>query len=169
MDPQDFSVTFRIRHPHIDPAELSRQLGIEPEHAWRAGEPRRPEPGEAARSGVYRETYWVGELQGPQPWGAGMLPDHPPGRIGPIIAAVKTGPVLPQITLYFTLLKMKRAGAFWRELTEQGGTIECLLQVHKTEGFQLEISQALMLMLVELKVALSIEVDGTSHAEEQAA
>jgi hypothetical protein len=31
MDPQDFSVTFRIRHPSIDPAELSRQLGIEPQ------------------------------------------------------------------------------------------------------------------------------------------
>ncbi len=167
MDPQDFSVTFRIRHPSIDPAELSRQLGIEPQHAWRAGEPRRLESGEIG-SGAYRETFWVGLLQAPSPW-SGMLPELRHGRAGPLIAAVKTGPVLPQITLYFTLLKMKRAAAFWRAFTDQGGTVECRLQVNKTDGFQLEMSHALMLMLVELKVALSIEVDGAQRAEERAA
>lgn len=166
MDPQDFSVTFRIRHPSIDPAELSRQLGIEPQHAWRAGEPRRLESGEVG-SGVYRETFWVGLLQAPLPW-SGMLPELQHGRAGPLIAAVKTGPVLPQITLYFTLLKMKRAAAFWRALTDQGGTVECRLQVHNTDGFQLEMSQALMLMLVELRVGLSIEIDGAQRAERAA-
>ena len=64
---------------------------------------------------------------------------------------------------------MKRAAAFWREFIQQGGTIECLLQIHETENFQLEISQALLLMLVELKVALSVEVDGAGRATEQAA
>ncbi len=171
MDPQDFSISFRIRHPSIDPAELSRQLGIEPQHAWRAGEPRRLESGEVG-SGVYRETFWVGVLPASLPW-SGMLPEMLPelrhGRAGPLIAAVKTGPVLPQITLYFTLLKMKRATAFWRALTDQGGTVECRLQVHNTDGFQLEMSQALMLMLVELRVGLSIEVDSAQQAEERAA
>jgi hypothetical protein len=165
MDPQEFSVTFRIRHPHIDPAELSRQLGVDPQHAWRAGDPRQVEPGEVG-SGVYRETYWVGVLEGPQPW-AGMLPT--PARLGPLAAAVKTGAALPQAALYFTLLRMKRAAAFWRAFAEQGGTVECRLQVHETEGFELEISQALLLMLVELKVALSFEVDGAPRAKERAA
>jgi len=172
MDPQDFSIAFRIRHPHIDPAEVSRQLEIEPQHAWRAGEPRRREPGEMG-SAAYRETYWVGLLHGPQPL-AGMLPELllSESRLGPIglaTPAVRTEPVHPQITLYFTLLKMKRAASFWRTFTDQGGTVECLLQVHTTEGFQLEMSQALMLMLVELKVALSIEVDSAQRAEERAA
>jgi hypothetical protein len=163
MDSQDFSVTFRIRHPSVDPAELSRQLGIEAQHAWRAGEPRKVEAGEVG-GGCYRETYWVGDLAGPQPW-SGMLPE--PTRLGPL--AVITGSVRPQSTLYFTLLRMKRAAAFWRELVEQGGTIECLMRIHKTDGFQVDISQALLLMLVELKVALSIEVDGSQRAEERAA
>jgi hypothetical protein len=165
MDPQGFSVRFRIRHPHIDPAELSRQLGVEPQHAWRAGEPRERDPGEVG-SGVYRETFWVGALTAPQPW-AGMLPA--PSRLGPLAAAIKTGAAQPQIVLYFTLLKMKRAAAFWRELIEQGGTIECLLQIDETENFKLEISQALLLMLVELKIALSIEVDGAGREAERAA
>jgi hypothetical protein len=165
MDPQGFSVRFRIRHPHIDPAELSRQLGVDPQHAWRAGEPREREPGEVG-SGVYRETFWVGALAAHQPW-AEMLPAA--SRLGPLAAAIKTGPAQPQIVLYFTLLKMKRAAAFWREFIEQGGTIECQLQIHETENFKLEISQALLLMLVELKVALSVEVDGVEPAAEQAA
>jgi hypothetical protein len=162
MDSPDFSVTFRIRHPNVDPAELSRQLGIEAQHAWRAGEPRRFEPGEAG-TGFYRETYWVGELAAPHAW-AEMLPE--PSRLGPL--AVISGAARPQSTLYFTLLRMKRAASFWRELVEQGGTIECQLRIHKTEGFQLDISQALLLMLVELKVGLSIEVDTEQRAERAA-
>jgi hypothetical protein len=165
MDPQGFSVRFRIRHPHIDPAELSRQLGVDPQHAWRAGEPRQREPGEVG-SGVYRETFWVGSLSAAQPW-AGMVAE--PTRLGPLAVMINTGPVQPQVSLYFTLLRMKRAAAFWREFMEQGGTIECLLLINAAESFQLEISQALLLMLVELKIALSIEVEGAGRAAEQAA
>jgi hypothetical protein len=171
MDPQNFSITFRIRHPHIDPAELSRQLGILPQHAWRAGEPRRREPGEASSSATHRETYWVGVLNAPAPW-AGMLPDvdlSRDNRIGPLAAAVKTGAAQPQVTLYFTLLKMKRAAAFWRAFVDEGGTIECRLQVHDAESFHLEVSQALLLMIVELKIGLSLEVDGGQRAGERAA
>jgi hypothetical protein len=164
MDSQDFSISFRIRHPSIDPAELTRQLGVEPQHAWRAGEPRRSD-GDEIGSGAYRETYWVGELAPPQPW-SGMLPE--PQRLGPL-AVITTSSARPQTTLYFTLLRMKRTVAFWRELVEQGGTIECLLSIHNTDGFQVDMSQALLLMLVELKVALSIEVDGSQRTEERAA
>jgi hypothetical protein len=163
MDNEGFSVTFRIRHPSVDPAELSLRLGIEPQHAWRAGEPRRLEAGEVG-SGFYRETFWVGELVAPQPW-AGMLPESQ--RIGPL--AVVTGANRPQVPLYSTLIRMKRAASFWRELVEQGGTIECLIRVHKTDGLQIDLSQALLVMLVELKVALTIDVDGTQRAEERAA
>jgi hypothetical protein len=157
MSPDDFSVTLRIRHPSIDPDELSRRLGIEPQHAWRAGEPRRDDDGELG-SGVYRETYWVG-----------LLPPGPPfgplfGRRGPLGVGIAEHFAHPQPTILFALLKMKRDAAYWRELVAQGGTIECLLQVQKAGRFDLELSHPLLLALVELRITLSVEVDPALRA-----
>jgi hypothetical protein len=157
MHPDDFSVTLRIRHPSIDPDELSRRLGIEPQHAWRAGEPRRRDDGELA-DGVYRETYWVGLLPPGPPFGP------PFGRRGPLAVGVAEHFAHPQPTILFALLKMKRDGAFWRELVAQGGTIECLLRVQKVGRFDLDLSHALLLALVELRITLSVEVDPALRA-----
>ena len=158
MYPHEFSIALRIRHPSIDPAEITQRLGIDPQHAWRAGEPREIDAGDVGSS-LHRETYWVG-----------LLPHRP--MLGPVLGThtvrvaelVREATSHPQVALYFTLLKMKRTTGFWREFAEQGGTIECLLQVHKTERFQLDLSQALLLALVELKITLSIEIDGGLRA-----
>ena len=158
MSPHDFSIALRIRHPSIDPGEVTRQLGIVPQHAWRAGEPRTIEAGEVG-SAFHRETYWVGLLP-PRPMFGPVLGTTTPR----LVEALKGNATHPQIALNFTLLKMKRAAGFWREFAEQGGTIECLLQVHKADRFQLDLSQELLVPLVELRVTLSIEVDGGLRA-----
>jgi hypothetical protein len=155
MSPDNFSIALRVRHPSIDPAEVTRRLGIDPQHAWRAGEPRHVDDDDAG-SALHRETYWVGLLPapplGPSPWGSS------------IDESLRRAVSLPQGSLYFTLLKMKRSAAFWREFADQGGTVECLLQVHKADRFQLDLSQALLLALVELRITLSIEVEGALRA-----
>ena len=156
MSPHDFSIALRIRHPSIDPAEVTRRLGIDPHHAWRAGEPRHVDDDDAG-SALHRETYWVGllppaRLLGPSPWSQGVEES--------LLRSV----ALPQASLYFTLLKMKRSAGFWREFADEGGTVECLLQVHKADRFQLDLSQALLLALVDLRITLSIEVEGALRA-----
>jgi hypothetical protein len=172
MDPQDYSVTFRIRHPSIDPAEITRRLGFEPLHAWRAGDPRALEPGDVG-SGVHRETYWVGVLPAPAPWTP--LPSYDPdlGRSGPLAAVLtrvaKTVRASPTDVLHARLHLMKRAAAFWRGFCGEGGTLECRLQVNGNANLQLDLSQALLALLVELKVALTIELDAAPRAEERVA
>ena len=64
--PLPFELSFRIRHPSMDPAELSRELGLEATHSFRAGEPRRP--GSDAIS-LHGESYWLGALD-PTSWPA---------------------------------------------------------------------------------------------------
>jgi hypothetical protein len=154
----DVSITLSIRHPSIDPAELTRQLGFEPQHAWRAGEPRPPDEDDYAPY-AYRESYWVGLVP--------PLPDL-------VDPALLTSPSLrrrmgaawsnPPAGLYVTLLKMKRDVKFWRAFAEQGGTIGCLVRIHTPEQFQLEMSPLLLLALVDLKITLSIEVDAVVRA-----
>jgi len=160
MSPHDFSIALRVRHPSMDPDEITRRLGVAPQHAWRAGERRAIEDGEVG-SAFHRETYWVGLLPA-RPWNP--MRSIVPSGMSRIVEAAKNAATHPQVVLYFTLLKMKRAAGFWREFADQGGTVECLLQVHKAERFQLDLSQALLLALVELKITLSIEVDGGLRA-----
>lgn len=58
---EPFRLALRVRHPSMNPDELSRALGIEPEHAFRAGAPRRSTPGVVTVS-VHAESYWIGVL-----------------------------------------------------------------------------------------------------------
>jgi hypothetical protein len=56
-----FELSLRIRHPSLDPAELSRELGMEAHSSFRAGEPRQSRSGHFTAS-VYGESYWLGTL-----------------------------------------------------------------------------------------------------------
>ena len=88
-------------------------------------------------------------------------------RSGPLATALKAAS--PLGTVLVGLARMKRALPFWRAFAEQGGTIACRVQVQSADAFQLELSQTLLTLLVDLKIELSIEVDVGSRAEERAA
>lgn len=66
--PLPFELSLRIRHPSVDPADLSDQLGIKPKHSFRAGEPRRSRT-EPTSTSVHGESYWLGTLD-PAAWPA---------------------------------------------------------------------------------------------------
>jgi hypothetical protein len=48
-------LSLRVRHPSLDPAEISQAFELEPEHCFKAGERR--ETGE--RPGAHSQTYWL--------------------------------------------------------------------------------------------------------------
>jgi hypothetical protein len=55
-----FCLSLHIRHPSLDPQEISRELQLTPEDAFGAGEPRRARTYLGA--GVHGETYWAARL-----------------------------------------------------------------------------------------------------------
>jgi hypothetical protein len=61
-DSEPFQLSLRVRHPSMDPADLSRTFKIEAEHSFRAGGPRTSSIGSATAS-VYSESYWLGVLK----------------------------------------------------------------------------------------------------------
>ena len=65
MSDYEFMMSLRIRHPKIDPVEITRVLGIEAQHTWRAGDARRNPAGDEM-GGTHRETYRMGRLM-PKP------------------------------------------------------------------------------------------------------
>lgn len=63
MDIRRYKVSIRLRHPTMDPDEISLCLNIEPSITWRSGDQRRTREGEILE-GLYDHTYWVGTLTG---------------------------------------------------------------------------------------------------------
>ena len=57
MNPFRYKITLRLRHPEMDPDEISNALGMQPQFRWMAGRPRRTPLGQALE-GTYHETYW---------------------------------------------------------------------------------------------------------------
>jgi hypothetical protein len=64
--PRAYQLSLRIRHPSMDPADITRALGLTPEHAFKAGDAR-PAGHSLAPASVYPESYWLAVLkpQGP--------------------------------------------------------------------------------------------------------
>jgi hypothetical protein len=56
-----YQISLRIRHPSIDPGLISRELRLEAEYSFRAGDPRESGSGNAVTS-VHAESYWLGSL-----------------------------------------------------------------------------------------------------------
>jgi hypothetical protein len=61
-----FHLSLRIKHPSLDPADISKEIGIDAEHSFRAGQPRRSISGLAAPA-VHAESYWLAQLN-PSSW-----------------------------------------------------------------------------------------------------
>ncbi len=63
-----YQLSLHVRHPSVDPKEISRELGLEAIESFRAGEPRHSRSGVAATA-VHGETYWAAVLD-PMVWSA---------------------------------------------------------------------------------------------------
>jgi hypothetical protein len=59
--PFTFAVSLRLRHPSIDPAEVTTALGVEPQFQWKAGA-RRHSPSGQLLEGFYDKSYWTARL-----------------------------------------------------------------------------------------------------------
>jgi hypothetical protein len=79
-----FELALRIRHPSMDPDELSRELKLEPSHTFRAGQLREPRSS-ASPASVHAESYWLGTLD-PGAW----LSDIWPGKFASLSSAVRS-------------------------------------------------------------------------------
>jgi hypothetical protein len=49
MSEYEFTISLRIRHPSIEPLTITKMLGIEPQHTWKAGDARRSPVGGGTR------------------------------------------------------------------------------------------------------------------------
>lgn len=152
-EPEPFQLSLRIRHPSLDPEELSREFNIEAAHCFRAGEPR------ASRSGiasVHPESYWLGALntanwpaEATAPEVLHLLADQQ--RVG-VVAMRSLGWLLSLSTRFFSAhaSTLRRIGA-------EGGQVTLLVTAPAggVNGFSL--APAVSRVFGELGIALEFE------------
>lgn len=152
-DPEPFQLSLRIRHPSLDPEELTREFNIEAAHCFRAGDPRTSRTGIAS---VHPESYWLGTLNTANwpvdvttPSVQHLLADQQ--RIG-VVAMRSLGWVLSLSTRFFSA----HAGTL-RRIGAEGGQVSLLVTapVALVNGFSL--APAVTRVFAELGVALEFE------------
>ena len=144
MSEYEFTVSLRLRHPAIDPAEITQTLGIEPQHTWKAGEPRR-DPVGGALEGIYRVSYWMGRLM-----------DEP--QLSSARLSVES--VLLQI-----LARLRRSYDFLEQLHAEGGVAELHISLYAREDFRFELSGESLGLLGRLGLAVALEVHPRPSAD----
>src|SRR5262245_8064840 len=61
MNPYQYKISLRLRHPSANPADITSALGLSPFRCGRAGEPRSTPKGNPLE-GKYTGSFWAAEL-----------------------------------------------------------------------------------------------------------
>jgi len=112
-------------------------LGIEPQHTWKAGDPRR-DPAGGALEGVYRESYWMGRLM-----------DEP---------QLSSARLSVESVLLQTLSHLRRSHDFLEQQHAEGGVAELQISLYAREDFRLELSAQSLALLGRLGLTVALEV-----------
>ena len=137
MSEYEFTLSLRLRHPAIDPSNITRTLGIEPQHTWKAGD-RRLDPGGGTLEGTYRESYWMGRLM-----------DEP---------QLSSERISVESVLLQHLAHLRRAHDFLQQLHAEGGVAELHVSLYAREAFRLELSEESLGLLGRLGLAIALDV-----------
>jgi len=154
--PLPFQLSLRIRHPSIDPAELSREFGIEPEHCFRAGDPR-PTRIRGAGAALHAESYWLGELL---PAGASReasFLEHP--RVGSLREPLGATAAqrLSWALLWTARLFFKTNGERLRAIRAEGGNVTLLVTISTDELRSFSLTPEISRTLSDFDIAVEIE------------
>jgi hypothetical protein len=151
-------LSLRIRHPSLDPLELSRELGIEPVHCFRAGDPRSSRSGIAPAS-VHRESYWLGALNAAARWPADLLStgsrllEKVQEQFGAASARTLGAALSLSVRQFFTAHAERL-----RRIQHEGGQVSLLVAVSPEEVSGFSLTPDVTRVLGELGVSIEFEL-----------
>lgn len=162
--PRPFELSLRIRHPSMDPAEISRELRLQAEHSFKAGEPRQSSSGLAATS-VHAESYWLGTLN-PAAWPTTLtafdmsFPGRPNLTVNKerlqTMVSDSLGLTLTLCTTFF----LRQHGDFVRRVQTEGGEISLIVALSPKALHGFTLSPQIGRALSELGVPVEFEFGG---------
>ena len=137
MSDYEFTMSLSVRHPSVEPGEISRALNIEPLHSWKVGDPRRGVTDEVI-DGTYRETFWTAPLM-PKP-------------------ELASDGVSVESVVLRTLSQLRKSFEFFTDLSRLGGVAELQISIFGREDFRLEFLPESLGLLGRLGLMISLHV-----------
>jgi hypothetical protein len=168
--PTPIQMSLRIRHPAIDPAEISKALGLEPEHCFKAGDTRsaRAKSGHAGR---HTQTYWLAPVT------AEAWPDPiEPAFLAAIVArgpkpnyAVSTQDLqattrdlrsrsVEGLLLHF-LQRLNAHHSFLQRIQAEGGDVSLIMVVERESAADFTLPVMLIRLFVQLGISIEFKFD----------
>ena len=156
-DPEPFRLALRVRHPSMDPAELSAAFGITPEYCFRAGDPCLSRSGGLTHAPVHPESYWLGEVSpiGQQPsLGLPIMGD-------PRIAERQIAALRRSLSWALSLGCsgfFKTHAELLRRIRHDGGEVALLVTIYSADSFSLP--PTVTQLLGDLGITIEFELAG---------
>jgi hypothetical protein len=157
LQPPPFQLSLRIKHPSIDPADISKELGIEPEHSFRAGQPRHSKS-TLVPAAVHTESYWLASLN-PASW-FGTLPFEPLPNM-PISRSMIDDAVTRNLSGALGLCAVRfhtAHAALLQTIRSEGGEISLLVTLSPTAVNTLSLPPQVSRMFGERGITLEFEI-----------
>ena len=132
MHPFGYSVSLRVRHPSMDPRQISKALDLKPESSQKAGEPKRTPAGRLL-TGVYAHSYWCSVIPHPK--------------------RLQLSPFLESL-----LVRLAPQRHFLARISQGGGSAELFVGWYSGSNSGEELSWKLLKRLGELYLSLSLDV-----------
>jgi hypothetical protein len=156
QQPVPFQLSLRIRHPSMDPEAISRELRIEPEHSFQAGQPRQLRSSGAPA--VHTESYWLAALN-PATW-LGNLSFPEPASLPTAQKHLEAG-LARNLTWALSLCAVRLGkihGSLLQKIRSEGGEISLLVTLSPTAASSFNLAPEGSRIFGELGITLEFEM-----------
>ena len=141
-EPSSYTINLHIKHPAIDPAAITRELGLTPDHSWACGEPKRSASGTS--SGVRRNSFWCATLPPLAASAATFFPGAQESARFQRALDMVSGDLGSQLNTH--LLRLHRHQGFIQKLLDEGGEVSFVVELPADPaGFKLDAALSRML------------------------
>jgi hypothetical protein len=146
-------IHLRIKHPDLDPDEITQKLSMSPEHTLEAGR--------SGSSALHADCYWIAPLHFAmldEP-GAGGAPRQSISRDASI-AQVSALQMMPHESIVgFALRQLQSHQSFFQRVHDDGGTATLLITTD--DPGSMTIDPALARKLADMSLALELDWSGS--------
>jgi hypothetical protein len=163
-------MSLRIRHPAIDPQEISDALELEPEHCFRAGDPRTAtaEPG---RMGQHAQTYWLASVTTEswvnpiEPQFLAAIAERTASRnvvfsAETLRAASKDFKISGiEGVLMYLLRRLSVRHTFLQRIQNEGGDVSLLIVIERAAAGDFALPLSVSRLLVQLGISIEFKFD----------
>lgn len=152
-DSENFRFALRVRHPSMDPADLSEAFSIEPEYSYRAGSVRTSRTSRTTAS-VHSESYWLGELTPSE-----LAPGVPPFQDPHVQRQLTAARASLSWALSLTCMRFLKTHAdLLRNIRSEGGEITLLVTICNGDIGPFTLMPEVSRVFGDLGVAIEFEL-----------